>query len=51
MLKIKKMYSNMIAAAACLLFWLCLLTEVRGKKFDVKKFGAKADGKSDDCKV
>ncbi|KAJ0052557.1 hypothetical protein Pint_01891 [Pistacia integerrima] len=41
----------MIAGAACLMFWLSLLTEVQGTIFDVKKFGAKADGKSDDCKA
>ncbi|KAJ0112734.1 hypothetical protein Patl1_01879 [Pistacia atlantica] len=45
------MYFKMNAGAACLVFWLSLLTEVQGTIFDVKKFGAKADGKSDDCKA
>lgn len=64
--------SKMNAVAACIVFWLALVTDSQsaqlhvkkpgyqtiedandkaGSDFDVKKYGAKADGKCDDSKV
>ncbi|XP_050205673.1 exopolygalacturonase clone GBGA483-like [Mercurialis annua] len=44
--------SKMLAGATCLLFLLLLITKAQGvKRFDVKKYGAKADGKTDDSEA
>eukprot|EP00257_Ricinus_communis_P022771 XP_015582597.1 exopolygalacturonase clone GBGA483-like [Ricinus communis] len=50
------MGSKLIAGATCLLFLLLSVSKAQGaifgtKKFDVKKYGAKADGKTDDSQA
>lgn len=35
----------------CFLIWLALIMEAEAANLDVKKYGAKADGESDDSQV
>ncbi|XP_059664495.1 exopolygalacturonase clone GBGA483-like [Cornus florida] len=42
------MGSKSILRAICSLFWMSLVTQTKGANFNVKKFGAKADGQFDD---
>lgn len=42
---------QVIQEAVCLLLLLALISEVQGTAFNVKSYGAKADGQSDDSQV
>lgn len=41
----------LVRASLSLVFILAVLKEAKGTEFNVKNFGAKADGKSDDSRV
>ena len=46
------MGSKFILGAICLLFWiLAIFTQAQGTDFDVKKYGVKVNGESDDSQV
>jgi hypothetical protein len=45
------MDSKFSIRAVCFIFWVALVRKAQGEDININRYGAKADGKSDDSQV